>query len=1167
MADQTIFPTSYSDPVYAAADQSASATVGIPNGWLQNIRTLGEKSNADQVSSAGARTPYQITPDTRQAILKQTGVDPYLNPQTAAYGAAYLLRQSMDRNGGNPILATAEYHGGTDPGNWGNKTMAYVKRVTGASPNNPTATPSFMQDQSGGAQAANPYQLQAAPDTSNLGVGMPNTNAPSLSKVFAAYKSGQMDPQSAAEFEQDVRGGKVMLPQGMQLNPTDTGTQAPGTIIQTGPNGQDIGETPPPGQPPQQGAPTLPQSVGQAIQIPAGAVSAFNSGQMPPDVRAQMQADIQAGRAQLPQGATLTDPNAAPPSTGPDGDMARRIGIGVRGYATGIANAVGSVTDKVTGLIDAPMQALNSVMQGGGPLNAIDQLYATKIAPQPTPTLGSTITGASGNSPLQGAPAVAPNLPSLPQSVAAGLNAAGLPEAKTPGERVEQAAAEGAGALTVPIPGVGLKAIPALIAAGTAGGAAGEAVHQATGSQTLGMIANLLTTVLSPAAAGRVMQSFVREIPGATAEAEAKVAAASAAPKEGAEATAANPAPGAPPAVQPAPEPTASAAAAQPSQAAPAASVSGVQPVNTAGRQAVEAAAAQSTAPEAAAAAPAPQATAEAVPGMGPAANVRSPELLQPSELAEQTRKAVGAQGAPFGMGKSAARDTLAAQAAPDQAVVEAANRLGVTDLLDPDHMTTNQSYRELAQAIKSNPGSLAGQAQTENLQALGQRAQALIEKAGGTTDLSDLSAEVKNQHQAIIDGLGDTAESLYGEVNKGIPAGTAAPAPNTLAFINQRLEDLGGNARNLTDGEQRLLARLTPKEQPMTVGGQMIDPRDLGLEPELQQPTYALLDNERQHIGMALDGQLSPFSKAPVPLLKKLYGELAQDQEQVADDMGVGGTYRTATATVAMRKSYEDDMTKLFGRQLGDSIVGKLGTAVQSMSKGDETKFINLMKQIPENLRQKAATSGLQYAFGNATKNGSLNFKSFADWMDGVKKNSGAFNALMASLPADSRRQFLDLATVSRGIANSLRENISTGRIMAARQDLATAPDGLMSKVLDKGRQAAIGAAVTGGAHVGGPVGAGLGHAIVSALTHGKPDVMKAADELLVSPEFTHLAKSGGAPTEQQIKAAANSGAMRRFYNLAKDAAAPNDSGTRERWLAGAINSVRQENNSNSNR
>ncbi|RKE36634.1 hypothetical protein B0G76_2836 [Paraburkholderia sp. BL23I1N1] len=1143
MADQTVFPTSYSDPVYAAADQSASAAVGIPNGWLQNIRTLGEKSNADQVSSAGARTPYQITPDTRQAILKQTGVDPYLNPQTAAYGAAYLLKQSMDRNGGNPILATAEYHGGTDPSNWGNKTMAYVKRVTGASPNNATATPSFMQDQGGGAQGANPYQLQAAPDTSNLGVGMPNTNAPSLSKVFAAYKAGQMDPQSAAEFEQDVRGGKVMLPQGMQLNPTDTGTQAPGTIIQTGPNGQDIGETPPAGQQPQQGTPTVPQSAGQVIQIPAGAVSAFNNGQMPPDVRAQMQADIQAGRAQLPQGATLTDPNQGPQSQGFAGDVGRQLGLTARDAIQAVGNTVGLGYDPIAATLNQ-VGALVGHDPQIAPLGAQAAALANKLGlPQPVGNVergvNAAAQGVAEAGTFAGAGRAAAEVPGIVGQLGKtfGADAGKQAAAMAAGQAASQHAAD----------------------AGYSP-AAQLAINLGTMALTMGGVSALegMAGQASPAVAAVAQRMY-----GAT-KAEAQAAAGGAerveptmgstAPQEGA--------PAAPPtAARPA---TASAAPGQFNEVPPTAAPINV---NSNGVATPSPATESATAATAAAPVPAAQATAEAAPGLGPAANVQSPELMQPSELAAQTRKAVGAQGAPFGLGKNAARDILATQAAPDQAVVEAANRLGVTDLLDPDHMTTNQSYRELAQAIKSNPGSLAGQAQTENLQSLGQRAQALIEKAGGTTDLSELSAEVKNQHQAIIDGLGDTAESLYGEVNKGIPAGTAAPAPNTLAFINQRLEDLGGNARNLTDGEQRLLARLTPKEQPMTVGGQMIDPRDLGLEPELQQPTYALLDNERQHIGMALDGQLSPFSKSPVPLLKKLYGELAQDQEQVADDMGVGDTYRTATATVAMRKSYEDDMTKLFGRQLGDSIVGKLGTAVQSMSKGDETKFVNLMKQIPENLRQKAATSGLQYAFGNATKNGTLNFKSFADWMDGVKKNSGAFNALMASLPADSRRQFLDLATVSRGVANSLRENISTGRIMAARQDLGTAPDGLMSKVLDKGRQAAIGAAVTGGAHVGGPVGAGLGHAIVSALTHGKPDVMKAADELLVSPEFTQLAKSGGAPTEQQIKAAANSGAMRRFYALAKEAAAPNDSGTRERWLAGAINSVRQENNSKSNR
>jgi len=112
------FPVSYKDPVYAAADQAASDAAGIPPGLLTSIRTVGERSNANQVSSAGARTPYQVTPDTRDLLIKKYKIDPWESPQAAALGAAYLLKEGIQRTG-SAAGAVTQYIGGVDPKNWG----------------------------------------------------------------------------------------------------------------------------------------------------------------------------------------------------------------------------------------------------------------------------------------------------------------------------------------------------------------------------------------------------------------------------------------------------------------------------------------------------------------------------------------------------------------------------------------------------------------------------------------------------------------------------------------------------------------------------------------------------------------------------------------------------------------------------------------------------------------------------------------------------------------------------------------------------------------------------------------------------------------------------------------------------------------------------------------
>ena len=492
--DPSAFPNSYKDPAYDQADQVASAALGIPAQLLTNIRTKGEKSNADQISSAGAATPYQITASTRQSILGQTGVDPWLNPNAAAYGAAYLLKQSMDRNGGNPVQAVTEYVGGTDPKAWGPATMAYTKRVTGFTPASyqPGSTPNPFQVQplpgigsapgsvgstpSGSSSGGDPYAVQALPD---IGAGPgANSNAPSaLTQAYQAYQSGKMAPEDASRFEQDVNAGRIVLPAGMDVKAPQPQPEQPGVM------------------------PMAPQQV----------VDAFNSGQMQPQDAAQFQKDIASNNIALPPGATLNPPQAS---------AGRTAGVAARGFMEGLGQGIGGVVDRAKGIIDAPMNAVNAIAGGQNPLSAVDSAIGTHLAPQPQAQPAA----------FAGAPNAAGALPSMEQSADPIANRLGLPVAQTPGEQQVQAGARGAGAMVQPFPGASLRALPAMIAAGAAGGSVGEAVHQHTGSQALGLAANLITTALSPVAASRVMQALVGEI-------GARNAAAGVSATEGAEPT------------------------------------------------------------------------------------------------------------------------------------------------------------------------------------------------------------------------------------------------------------------------------------------------------------------------------------------------------------------------------------------------------------------------------------------------------------------------------------------------------------------------------------------------------------------------------------------------------------------------------------------------------
>lgn len=122
------FPKSYKDPRYDKIEEIAAARVGVPVELLRAVRLAGERSNADQKSSAGARTPYQFTPGTRRLFISKYDVDPWSTPLNAATATALHLKESLDK-GLSPVDALREYHGGPNRSRWGKENAAYAQRV------------------------------------------------------------------------------------------------------------------------------------------------------------------------------------------------------------------------------------------------------------------------------------------------------------------------------------------------------------------------------------------------------------------------------------------------------------------------------------------------------------------------------------------------------------------------------------------------------------------------------------------------------------------------------------------------------------------------------------------------------------------------------------------------------------------------------------------------------------------------------------------------------------------------------------------------------------------------------------------------------------------------------------------------------------------------------
>ncbi len=200
-------PNDYRDETWAKMSTAVESKLGIPPGLLTTVVNHGEKSNNDQVSEKGAKTPFQIIPQTRDAVLKKYGVDAYLSPENAAEAAGLLLKESLDRNNGNAATAVAEYHGGTDRSNWGPKTKSYVARVMANLPKQQQADP----------YASSPEEQSTFDKVLAEKKNQPNATS-QMKQVYDAYVTGQMNDQEKADFEADVRDGKVMLPKGASID-------------------------------------------------------------------------------------------------------------------------------------------------------------------------------------------------------------------------------------------------------------------------------------------------------------------------------------------------------------------------------------------------------------------------------------------------------------------------------------------------------------------------------------------------------------------------------------------------------------------------------------------------------------------------------------------------------------------------------------------------------------------------------------------------------------------------------------------------------------------------------------------------------------------------------------------------------------------------------------
>ena len=472
----------------------------------------------------------------------------------------------------------------------------------------------------------------------------------------------------------------------------------------------------------------------------------------------------------------------------------------------------------------------------------------------------------------------------------------------------------------------------------------------------------------------------------------------------------------------------------------------------------------------------------------------------------------------------------------PDSDTIASAKRLRIEEYLEPDHISSDQAFKELSQAIKSVPGSKARIKEQASIIKIKEGIESSLSELGASDDLSFVDDKVKKTLQTSIDNLDNTVDKLYRDITNKVSSKTRIDTSKIIKALDDKALEVDG-VHNLPMLDRKIYKKMKPREGVF--------------------PTYGLLDQERKIIGQSIYKKTGPYKNEAEGSAKYLYKLITEAQEELADKLGHKELVQSAKKAVATRKSLEGDMTALFGKTIDGSIIGDLTKGIKSLQKQDTRPFINFIKSIPPDMRQEVTASGLGIAFSKNAKSGKLSFNNYADWYSNLKRNKQAYGALMVNLPPRAKTRLKDFYNVSNAISKTSKEYIATGRLQAAKE-VMEGSDSLIGNIWQAAsssvRPALIAEGVT--TMVGLP-GAGTVGAIMTTLQKGKPDVMKLADDLISSDLFISAIKKIGTPDQKNaITKISKMENFKKLYNKI-----PNNikGENAEKWLTTAIQSYRQ--------
>ena len=352
----------------------------------------------------------------------------------------------------------------------------------------------------------------------------------------------------------------------------------------------------------------------------------------------------------------------------------------------------------------------------------------------------------------------------------------------------------------------------------------------------------------------------------------------------------------------------------------------------------------------------------------------------------------------------------LANMADVDKKLMRTAQQLGIEDSLTPAAYARDPQFRATVQQLVSRKGSNLESQQLEGIGRLAGKADELIDSMG-TMNAQTIDQAFSTRTRAIIDDLGKQADDVYNQIATKIPKNETVDANNTLRHIWDKadVEGLG----TLDAAERKALDWLQP------------------VNDQMGPPTYARLDKLRRQVGQALNTRSGPFVDSDKAALKQLYARLTEDQEAIAAKYGAADDWNVGKQLVKRRKDLETIAIDTLGKNLNDSITGKVQNAILNLGKkgGSARDWDKLMAATPESLKGEVVANALERTLGARSARNTFAVPGFVDWYKTAQAN-GTLGNVMKHLPREQRVRFMQIYRVANGIDRAQRFTTTTGAI-----------------------------------------------------------------------------------------------------------------------------------------